>query len=1225
MTQLPGIYVPVSADYSALDKGLREAKTLAASRALEISNAINNALSPNKISGGFDSLVRQLSSLDRASKVAQQGFNGIKTGLEDVRKVTSLTEKEWAKLQERFLSTQVANAQEAALKRIATQLKLNKEEVRSWGAQFGLVPEQIDRVNKAVGNVAESGKKKMDIFAGSIAMAAGKFLLLEQAAYSVSRILNSTVFDFNATVETATLGISAAFLNNGQYVDNITGKVLTGQEAMKAAMADAGSVIDQLRASNLQTIATLDQLIKAYQEAAPVALKKGFNKDQVEQFTVAMMQAAGAVDTTGMLIGQMGEEMRSLLNGGINPKNTRIATALGITNEDVAKYKGDVQGLFNFIMSKLAAYQMFGEQLQSTWRGVASNTVDILKQVTAKATEPIFTGVRDGLKAVTDSIGKVEEKTDELGNKTKAITWNPEYQRGVDDLRGSFEHLVDAVTGGKQATGEFFPDLLLKSADAIDSLANVTSGLHDIYDAAKSLTGFGNLELGVIGYALFRGGPQAALIVAALEKINELLGSLTGNNIGALSGKFADATASSRAFGESVADVFNGKRDWNTGELVGVSDQARQIDNLKRTLADFEEQKKKNEQHPLFSSIFGDEDNSKIDAKIAKVKDAIKAISDVNALSEQQTNAQWQANPNSGPSEEAAEGHRKLVEMLRTEREEIKATYEEQVKYADTPELRKKLDAWRDNKLALIDEREAREKNAEAMRSERSQLQQLGASIKSYVNDARDLAKVSEEWNRAAKTNIDSMQRMNDDLLMSSMDENGRAMYEIAKKFEEAAPIFEDFQGNVERAKDSVDGLESAYKSIGEQLESARSSLSGNSVGSDTEDANKLHELESQYQSIGEALEERKAILQQLNDLEAQGVTTLDQYMEKWKEIDRFNALVDAYRELGYISEDTYDLMMEKADAWKKNFVNRTGEVALAERLYYEQSLQLRTDRASSKYLEDGSIGGLIGTGLENYKIQVDHEAIRFYSDMLPNAIDQSSDALATFFADVATGNESMADAWDDLGEALKDTVADILQELLQLQLKMAAMSMLGINSSGGSTGGGLIGLLGAGISAFFGGGSSSASTIGGAWSNEAITAGWGLHGGGIVGDDQPAFYRNVPTSIYSNAPRLHNGLLSDEYPAILQRGESVLTPKQMAAMGKSSGKAVNVSVHNFGSSKIEVQQLGPDDIRIIAREEAVSMVRKHTPGVVASSIADPNSRVAKTLVAKTTATMRRA
>ncbi len=74
-----------------------------------------------------------------------------------------------------------------------------------------------------------------------------------------------------------------------------------------------------------------------------------------------------------------------------------------------------------------------------------------------------------------------------------------------------------------------------------------------------------------------------------------------------------------------------------------------------------------------------------------------------------------------------------------------------------------------------------------------------------------------------------------------------------------------------------------------------------------------------------------------------------------------------------------------------------------------------------------------------------------------------------------------------------------------------------------------------------------SSSSLSGLWDtvSSGIGSAWDwvtslFHSGGVVG------YSIVPTRsvsplLFANAPRLHDGLLPDEYPAILQRGETVL------------------------------------------------------------------------------------
>lgn len=66
------------------------------------------------------------------------------------------------------------------------------------------------------------------------------------------------------------------------------------------------------------------------------------------------------------------------------------------------------------------------------------------------------------------------------------------------------------------------------------------------------------------------------------------------------------------------------------------------------------------------------------------------------------------------------------------------------------------------------------------------------------------------------------------------------------------------------------------------------------------------------------------------------------------------------------------------------------------------------------------------------------------------------------------------------------------------------------------------------------------------------------FHGGGVVGVDRPAFQRALPASLWANAPRYHKGMLApNEKAAVLQDGESVLTPGQMRAVAGAGGPQV--------------------------------------------------------------------
>jgi tape measure domain-containing protein len=87
------------------------------------------------------------------------------------------------------------------------------------------------------------------------------------------------------------------------------------------------------------------------------------------------------------------------------------------------------------------------------------------------------------------------------------------------------------------------------------------------------------------------------------------------------------------------------------------------------------------------------------------------------------------------------------------------------------------------------------------------------------------------------------------------------------------------------------------------------------------------------------------------------------------------------------------------------------------------------------------------------------------------------------------------------------------------------------------------------------------------------------LHAGGIVGAPGPG--RMVPAMAFATAPRMHSGgwagLRPDEVPAILQRGERVLSRREAAAAARGSAvPAVNVTImtrdaESFRQSRTQV------------------------------------------------------
>ncbi|MQX33289.1 phage tail length tape measure family protein [Sinorhizobium meliloti] len=131
-----------------------------------------------------------------------------------------------------------------------------------------------------------------------------------------------------------------------------------------------------------------------------------------------------------------------------------------------------------------------------------------------------------------------------------------------------------------------------------------------------------------------------------------------------------------------------------------------------------------------------------------------------------------------------------------------------------------------------------------------------------------------------------------------------------------------------------------------------------------------------------------------------------------------------------------------------------------------------------------------------------------------------------------------------DAGEAFLNSLNRVIDGLINMTIE----AMFAKNALGGLFGG---------LGGIFGGG------------QFGIAAGGGIglyHGGGIVGQSNVP-KRNVNPLMFANAPRLHNGLLPGEFPAILQRGEMVI-PKNMRG---GSAPVVDRSTVNLGDVSVDV------------------------------------------------------
>jgi hypothetical protein len=136
------------------------------------------------------------------------------------------------------------------------------------------------------------------------------------------------------------------------------------------------------------------------------------------------------------------------------------------------------------------------------------------------------------------------------------------------------------------------------------------------------------------------------------------------------------------------------------------------------------------------------------------------------------------------------------------------------------------------------------------------------------------------------------------------------------------------------------------------------------------------------------------------------------------------------------------------------------------------------------------------------------------------------------------------------------------------------------------------------------------------------------MGGGGLGGYSSGGYTGNVgvntPAGIVHGQEYVMPAGPTRKYRGLLEAMHSGKLKTGMMPTGGASriggGSNVSVTVENYGSSKIDVQQISATEIRIIAREEA----RSESVRSVANALRNPNSRVSKSLSQSTTASRRR-
>lgn len=308
----------------------------------------------------------------------------------------------------------------------------------------------------------------------NIALRTAAYIGIVRSVRAISNALRGAVgagIEYNETIEQSRLAIATLIAAQADLVDS-QGTILSGAEELDEAYALAVGQVQKLRIAGIQTAATTKELVDAFQQAVGAGLATGLTLDEIRTVTIRIAQAAGAL---GVPYRQLNEEIRSIL-GGIIDQNTRIAKALGITNEQVRLAK-EQNRLADFLLQKFEAFGTAGERIVNTWAALKSNVQEAFELLSGEITFPAFESIR---KAGLDALSRVFDfDTAEIAAELKdLVTLLQQFSGSIgDQLAGAIEKVVDGAEALNNWIRENNDEAILLVDAFTDLFSAIGSGL----------------------------------------------------------------------------------------------------------------------------------------------------------------------------------------------------------------------------------------------------------------------------------------------------------------------------------------------------------------------------------------------------------------------------------------------------------------------------------------------------------------------------------------------------------------------------------------------------------------------------------------------------------------------------------------------------------------------------------------------------------------------------
>jgi len=1025
--------------------------------------------------------------------------------------------------------------------------------------------QDVDRGAKSFRDTVQSMNGKVSEFTGSL-----RNMLVGLGAFQVLRESVGMAKSFTETMESTRLGI-ASLIYSMMEIPDASGRVMTGVEKYSRALQLAERIQERLRIKGLETAGTYEQLSKALSQAFVPAVQAGMDPTQIVEFVTAVVQAA---TSAGISLDMLGEEVRSILTGTMESRTTLLKPLIeaGMIQQGLVKSASEAndkikelisQGkLYEALMKALEGASMGAALSQNTLKVSLSNLKDGIQNLLGLSTKSFWSAlvenanrltgtlytVKDGvivwdeaIRSAFEDVGKSMEKWFRRG--TDFIAWAYNFAKAHSTAVTILKEFAWAATMAVSAlVGLLVLDRIATALKAYTTAALAASAASKAFFAAifgvqAALLGW---EIGtvlskikVLGLSVGQwveiGYAKADLAIERIKLLWKDLPRVIEGYMDAVARKLVE-------FDEKLIGFGKQNMPWLTS-LVAPSPQ--EIDAMKASLD--ARDRARNEESAKDREVF-EAKKRQIEQVIGMIEQETSAVSGATEA-EKKAQAELDAmlaklkGPKAGESDEETKKRVQVAAQTVKQRMELeealtRKTNEELLKRAEQVE-----EAQKSGRISEMQYRESLKGIAQEQYDlEVRMLEKKKELAKSLYDIQLQGAKTPEQKEKfriefeATVTGLDADIARQKNALLKSLNELNEKVKTLSReRVETEVKALKDIA--VQHGLSAQESLDAENRYFEARLVMIQ--LEREEISRKTGDAVLAKKWE--VQEIRKAEEEILQIARERMDSEVSALKTIvdqedlsldqrraahEQYLQvriRQTEIEREELRKKGVEEtvLEQWTAAKIKEIRQELRGWNLSELRlmlRDTQAFSEERARIWQEIEKRIERGEASMFEAISLG--MRKAAEDFG-----SAAKQMADVGKTWITGMRDGFKTLFlAPFKGGVKDIQDWFSQFANAMMDKWAEMIANMIVQWLFFR-------ETTSGAGGGGFGGLLGGAIG----------------WLVGAPTA----HRGGVVGAE--GITPVQPTRVFRLAPKLHDGLAGDEFPAILQTGEVVISRRDRA------------------------------------------------------------------------------